>query len=190
MSLRDDKKRAMILRVQDEAYRLAAERGYEGTTVEAVAAAAGVSPSTVYRTFGTKEGIFLWDELEMPTIEALESELSAHASAEAVAAVIEAVGTADFHLPVEEMREHWRFLMSEPALRCAMREAFERFEVLVAGMLANRGVASAAEARVIAAAGMGALHVMFEEWVAGDPPIDLASAAVDAAAALRSVLND
>jgi len=31
---------------------------------------------------------------------------------------------------------------------------------------------------------------MFEEWAAGDPPIDLASAAADAAAALRSVLND
>jgi AcrR family transcriptional regulator len=189
MSLRESKKRALILRVQDEAYRLAAQRGYDGTTIEAVAAAAGVSPSTVYRTFGTKEGIFLWDELEIPTIEALETELSRHTAVEAVVAVIEAVGTAQFHLPVDEMRERWRFLMDEPALRCAMREEFDRFEAVVADMLRSRGTVTAGEARVIASAGMGALHVMFEAWVADDPSTDLASAATDAASALRAVLS-
>jgi len=189
MSFRDEKKRAMILRVQDEAYRLAAERGYEGTTVEAVASAAGVSPSTVYRTFGTKEGIFLWDELEVPTIEALESELSQHTPVEAVAAVIAGVGSTGFHLPVEEMRERWRFLMGEPALLCATREAFARFEVVLAGMLSGRGSVTVAEARVIAAAGMGALHAMVEAWASDDPPTGLDAAAADAAAALRAVLS-
>ena len=39
----------MMLRVQDEAFRSAFDVGYAATTVEAIAAAAEVSPSTVYR---------------------------------------------------------------------------------------------------------------------------------------------
>ena len=60
-NLRDRKRRAMMLRIQDEAFRAAFESGFTGTTVEGIASAADVSPSTVYRAFGTKEGIFLWD---------------------------------------------------------------------------------------------------------------------------------
>ncbi|HEX4359726.1 MAG TPA: TetR family transcriptional regulator [Pseudonocardia sp.] len=40
------------------ARRLLAERGYEGTTIRAVAAAAGVDPSMVMRYYGNKEGLF------------------------------------------------------------------------------------------------------------------------------------
>lgn len=39
--------------------RLFGERGYEGTTVEDVAAAAGVTKPIVYRHFGSKEGLYL-----------------------------------------------------------------------------------------------------------------------------------
>jgi AcrR family transcriptional regulator len=41
-----------------EARRLLAEKGYEGTTIRAVAAAAGVDPSMVMRYYGNKEGLF------------------------------------------------------------------------------------------------------------------------------------
>jgi AcrR family transcriptional regulator len=41
-----------------EARRLLAEKGYEGTTIRTVAAAAGVDPSMVMRYYGSKEGLF------------------------------------------------------------------------------------------------------------------------------------
>jgi len=44
-------------RILDAARRLLLERGYDGTTIESVAREAGVSPQTVYATYGSKRGI-------------------------------------------------------------------------------------------------------------------------------------
>lgn len=41
------------------ARRLFSERGYEGTTIRAVAAAAGVNPALVHHFFGSKEQVFI-----------------------------------------------------------------------------------------------------------------------------------
>lgn len=49
------KKRQLIL---DAATRLFTEQGYEGTSVEDIAIAAGVSKQTVYSHFGSKENLF------------------------------------------------------------------------------------------------------------------------------------
>lgn len=52
---RSEKTRAAIL---SAARQLLADRGYEGTTIRAVAAVAGIDPSMVIRYHGTKEGLF------------------------------------------------------------------------------------------------------------------------------------
>ena len=44
-------------RILDSAFRLFAERGYAGTTITAVAEAAGVSPETIYLSLGGKRGL-------------------------------------------------------------------------------------------------------------------------------------
>jgi AcrR family transcriptional regulator len=180
----------MILRVQDEAFRLAAEDGYDATTIEAVAEASGVSPSTVYRTFGTKEGIFLWDELEMPAMEVLEAELAHHTPVEAVLAVVESIATAEFHLPIAEMRARARFVYTEPGLWCALREALARFEDTLTEMFVRGGTVGRGEARIIAAAGMSAMNSAAEQWALAEPPRDFAEIAAETGASLRAVLND
>ncbi|MBE8469588.1 TetR/AcrR family transcriptional regulator [Streptomyces justiciae] len=55
---RADRRRATRARILDSARALFAERGFERTTVRAVAAAAGVDPALVMQHFGTKRELF------------------------------------------------------------------------------------------------------------------------------------
>ncbi len=64
MGLRERNKRAAKRLVQETALRLFNKNGFESVTVQDIAIAADVSESTVYRHFGTKEGVVLWDEHE------------------------------------------------------------------------------------------------------------------------------
>lgn len=61
MGLRDRKKIKTRLSVQQEAMRLFREQGYRETTVEQIAAAAEISPSTFFRYFPSKESVVLAD---------------------------------------------------------------------------------------------------------------------------------
>ena len=62
--LREQWRRSAKRTIQARALDLFEERGFDAVTIEAVAAAAGVSPSSVYRYFGTKEGLVVFDEFE------------------------------------------------------------------------------------------------------------------------------
>ena len=188
-TLTDRKRRAMMIRVQDEAFRSASEVGYAATTVEGIAAAAEVSPSTVYRAFGTKEGIFLWDELELPTRELFEGELLRHSPIDASIAVIEAVGDLEFHLSDAEMRRRFEFVLAEPALRSSLSDAFRHFEADLARQFVRGGTVGPIEARITAAAAMAAMLAAFELWANSEPPRSFSSAAGNAAASLRRVLT-
>lgn len=55
--LREEQARLTQRRILDAAYGLLLEQGYTVTTMAAVAAAAGVSAQTVYKTFGTKAAL-------------------------------------------------------------------------------------------------------------------------------------
>jgi AcrR family transcriptional regulator len=187
--LRDRKRRAMMLRVQDEAFDAAFRTGYAGTTVEGIAAAADVSPSTVYRAFGTKEGIFLWDELELPTMQLLRRELANHAPVAAAIAVVEAMGALESHIPAAEMRERLRLVLTEPDLRSSLNDEFRRFEGELAALFSLGGEIDVVEARIVAAATVAALLAAVEGWESADPAVPFAVAASAAAASLRNVLN-
>lgn len=189
MNLTHRKRRAMMLRVQDAAFQSAYDVGYAATTVEDIAAAAEVSPSTVYRAFGTKEGIFLWDEFELPTRELFEGELAHHSPVDASIAVVEALGSLEFHLPDAEMRKRFQFLLAQPALRSSLGEAIRSFEADLARQFTRRGTVDPIEARIIAAAGMAGMLAALEEWANASPPRRFSSAAADAAASLRKVLS-
>jgi AcrR family transcriptional regulator len=55
--LRARKRRETLRRIAEEGLKLFAEAGYEATTLEAVAAAAGISPRTLFYYFKTKDEI-------------------------------------------------------------------------------------------------------------------------------------
>ena len=67
--LRERKKARTRATIQREALRLFQRDGYAATSVEAIAAAAEVSPSTFFRYFPTKEDVVLSDFVDEATIE-------------------------------------------------------------------------------------------------------------------------
>jgi AcrR family transcriptional regulator len=70
--LRERKKAKTRAAIQEQAMRLFRERGYEATTVEQIAEAAEVSPSTFFRYFPTKEAVVMYDVLDQILIEAFQ----------------------------------------------------------------------------------------------------------------------
>lgn len=74
LSLRERKKLKTRLAIQDEALRLFLSQGYDGTTVDQIAEAAGVSPATFYRYFPTKEDAVLFDSLDPVMLDILREQ--------------------------------------------------------------------------------------------------------------------
>jgi AcrR family transcriptional regulator len=62
--LRERKKAQTRAAIQRHALRLFQDHGYAATTMEQIAAAADVSPSTLYRYFPTKEDLVLQDDYD------------------------------------------------------------------------------------------------------------------------------
>ncbi|MFE7396637.1 TetR/AcrR family transcriptional regulator, partial [Streptomyces sp. NPDC057557] len=69
LGLRERKKLKTRIAIRRATYRLISEQGYDATTIEQIAEAAEVSPSTVFRYFAAKEDIVLTDEYD-PIMEA------------------------------------------------------------------------------------------------------------------------
>jgi AcrR family transcriptional regulator len=74
LGLRDRKKIQTRETIRSEAMRLIEENGYANTTVEQIAEAAEVSPSTFFRYFPCKEMVLMANDLDRVTIEALEQQ--------------------------------------------------------------------------------------------------------------------
>jgi AcrR family transcriptional regulator len=67
---RGERRLEAMRRIQDAALDLFETRGLDRATIEEIASVAGSSAPSVYRYFGTKEHIVLWDEYEPALVDA------------------------------------------------------------------------------------------------------------------------
>lgn len=135
--LRERKRIAAMRRIQEVALDLFDERGFDAVTIEQIAEAAEVSPSSVYRYFGTKEQLILYDELDLQLLERLQSELAAHPPVEAARRAIASVMTQFFGRDEDLARRKIRYWAEEPAIQTAGARLSEQMAQLVGRALAD-----------------------------------------------------
>lgn len=186
--LREQKKQQTRGAIQREALRLIAERGYEATTCEQIAAAAQVSAATLYRYFPTKEDIVLQDGYDPVIAAAVGARPVAEPPLVAVRRGL-ADALAEVYLgDVEPIRQRTALILSVPALRSRAREQNASLVDHLKRALAKRSGANGnvLEIEVAAACCAAAVFVAVERWATqgGDLP-----AIVDQALASLGRLN-
>lgn len=118
--LRERKKARTMRQVQTVALRLFTERGFDAVTIEQVAAEAEVSPSTVYRYLGTKEGLVLVDEFDDPALGDLATLLSGDLPlVDSMRMAIAAIDDEHFVKARDLTMIRAAMIMETPALRAA-----------------------------------------------------------------------
>lgn len=152
-------------RVQALALDLFEARGFAGVTIEEIALSAGLSAPTVYRHFGTKEQLVLWDEYDPMILaslaEATEPQTLLAKLEAAFACTLEAVSAKD----AERVLRRTRLVQAEPALRQANLAALARTrDALAAAFVAQGACSSEFEAEVVAGAVVSALDIGVSRW--------------------------
>lgn len=132
--LRERKKFKAMRYIQDTALRLFADHGFTAVTIERVADEAEVSPSTVYRYFGTKEQLVLYDESDPGLLRRLDDLLADRSPVEALHRVIGELGD---YLPDEALlRTRVHLILAEPAVRAAVGAEVDQAEAVLRDILA------------------------------------------------------
>jgi AcrR family transcriptional regulator len=129
------KKLAAMRRIQEAALDLFEERGFDDVAIEAVAATAEVSPRTVYRYFGSKEMLVIWDEEDESTLSPLVPQFAGPdpigALREAMRSGFAAMSAADLRL----IRRRVTLVYRHPAIEAALTlHAYEKSRRIAAAV--------------------------------------------------------
>ncbi|SHM18726.1 acyl-CoA-like ligand-binding transcription factor [Actinacidiphila paucisporea] len=175
MGLRERKKLRTLETIRREAYRLFAAQGYEATTVDQIAAAAEVSPSTFFRYFPTKEDVVLNDEYDPALVEALRArppgepiiDSIRHALTDSLGRLIEA--------DHDELLLRTRLGFTDPAIRARSWDEFQRTQDVVAAVISERTGRDPDDLDVhcAAAALIAVSTAVVRHWVQRDGEVDL-----------------
>lgn len=153
-------------RVQDAALDLFEERGYAAVTVDEIAVAAGVGPATVYRSFGTKERVVLWDEYDPMLLDAIASRLRDGPLLAAVTGALVASLDRVYKSDKRRILRRARLIFSEPPLAAAAAVDSAAMRGALAELFVKEGAArDAFDASVAAAAVVATLETAVRRWV-------------------------
>ena len=185
-SLRDRRKRRTAEAIVAAAVELFAERGFERTTVDQIAAAADISRRTFFRYFADKEELFFAEDERL--LEVVEATLDAAPAGEPVLELarratraLAARSTAD----PERRLARERLIAATPALQARRLAKTLRWEQAIAARLVERG-ASEQEALLVPKLAMACFQTAYERWVR-DPGRDLPGLVDESFAALGGI---
>lgn len=164
MGLRERKKVRTRRAIRTEAMRLFREQGYAETTIEQIAEAADISPSTFFRYFPSKEQLALADDLDPPMIRAIRAQPASlsplRAFVQATVEVFEALSPEELEFEQQRMA----LIYSVPELSSVVARETERNVRLIAELVAERVGRQPDETEVRAFAGalIGAMMTTFD----------------------------
>ncbi|HEX4703601.1 MAG TPA: TetR family transcriptional regulator, partial [Pseudonocardiaceae bacterium] len=126
VGLRERKKAKTRAAIRQHAMRLFQEQGFADTTVDQIADAAEVSPSTFFRYFPTKEDVVLADDYDAQMVEAFRAQPPGLTPMQAIRAAMRAVFDG---MPEEALlreRDRIRMVKDVPELRAAALDDYTR----------------------------------------------------------------
>lgn len=160
----------------------AARGGYDATSVDDIAAGAGISRSTFFRSFGSKEAVVFPDHDTI--LGRVEARLRTSHADSALGAVTDAVKIVLFHYIAEggRARERYRLTSTVPALRERELVSSARYQRLFRRYLSRWGDGSndsELRAEVTAAAVVAAHNRVLRRWLreeCSDPQLEIEQA--------------
>jgi AcrR family transcriptional regulator len=156
VSLRERKKARTRASLREHALRLFREQGYQRTTVEQIAAAAEVSPSTFFRYFPTKEDLVLQDDMDTRLVEAFERQPPGLSPIAALrGAIREGLGSYN-QSDLDIVRETTNLTMTVPEVRARAMDEFARTIAVISEAVAKRAGRPADDLAVRTLAGSSA----------------------------------
>ncbi len=164
--LRERKKARTRASIREHALRLFREQGYQATTVEQIAAAAEVSPSTFFRYFPSKEDVVLQDDMDTRMIEALERQPAELGPLTAVRAATQEMFAGYNAADLDVLRETTVLTFTVPEVRARALDEFARTIGVVAEAVAKRAGRGPDDLAVRTAAGaiVGVIMAITMPW--------------------------
>ena len=118
-SRRERQKARTRAAIQHQALRLFREQGYEATTIEQIAEAAEVAPSTCFRYFPAKEDLVLTDDYDALIVEAFGAQPPGLGPVEAVRRALREVLGGLTEDELADMGDRAELALAVPELRAA-----------------------------------------------------------------------
>lgn len=137
--LRERKKAKTHAEVQKQALRLFREKGYDNTTVEQIAEAAEVSPSTYFRYFSTKEDVVMYNIIDPVVIESFKAQPVGLTPIQAIRVAIKsAYDGFTSEESADDLQERTKLMRIVPELRAKMLDKLTQNLELLAELTAER----------------------------------------------------
>jgi AcrR family transcriptional regulator len=181
---RERKKTETRRTLQAHALRLFAEQGYDATTVEQIAAAAGVSHMTFFRHFPTKEDVVAEDGYDPMIEDLIRSRPREEPPVVRVHAALREGLARVYAADRDALLARTRLMARTPALRARLLAGNQATQALLERALSDGGVPSL-ETRVVAAACLATMVTAVLAWADQDGVEELPDLVDQAFLALR-----
>lgn len=176
LGLRERKKLKTRRAIQEHALRLFESQGYDATTVEQIAEAAEVSPSTFFRYFPTKEDVVTTDEYDPIIAELFRTQPADLGPVEALRATFRQILAETYDVDKQRILTRARIALAVPALRARMWDVqLNDTREMIVSLLSERlgRPESDFELQAFSWALTGLLQAVITAWIDSDGEEDL-----------------
>lgn len=189
--LRARKKAATMRHIRQTAIRLFRNHGFDQVTVEQVAATAEVSCSSIYRYFGTKEGLVLRDEYDDRFFAVLVGRVRAGTPVvQAAREALESIADQHFGSDREDTAYRTDLWLTHRGIRAAAALYLQDVTHELAQVLAETGCYTPAEARFVVSALGNGLFTGVANWHADGAKRPVTDYLTEGITALTRAMNE